>query len=91
MHIVITRPKEDSTQLFENLNKLGHITTHLPVIKIKKIETKKINLENYDAVIFTSSNAIRFINIEKFNIKMKCFCVGSSTELTAKQVGFVNT
>ena len=91
MHIVITRPKEDSTQLFENLNKLGHITTHLPVIKIKKIETKKINLENYDAVIFTSSNAIRFMNIEKFNIKIKCFCVGSSTEFTAKQVGFINT
>ena len=91
MHIVITRPKEDSIHLFENLNKLGHTTTHLPVIKIKKIETKKINLENYDAVIFTSSNAIRFMNIEKFNIKIKCFCVGSSTEFTAKQVGFVNT
>ena len=91
MHIVITRPKEDSSQLIEKLNKLGHTTTHLPLIKIEKLETKKINLENYDAVIFTSSNAIRFMNVEKFNSKIKCFCVGSSTELTAKQAGFINT
>ena len=52
---------------------------------------KKIKLENYKAVIFTSSNAIRFINLEKFNLKIKCFCVGKTTELTAKQVGFINT
>ena len=91
MHIVITRPKEDSLYLIENLIKLGHEVTHLPVIKIEKLKTKKIDLLNYQAVIFTSSNAIRFMDIEKFNSKIKCFCVGRSTELTAKQVGFVNT
>jgi uroporphyrinogen-III synthase len=91
VHIVITRPKEDSLQLLEKLKKLGHTVTHLPVIKIEKLETKKINLENYEAVIFTSSNAIRFMNIEKFNLKIKCFCVGGSTEFTAKQAGFTNT
>ena len=91
MHIVITRPQEDSLYLIQNLIKLGHIVTHLPVIKIEKLETKKINLLNYQAVIFTSSNAIRFMNIEKFNSKIKCFCVGKITELAAKQVGFINT
>ena len=91
MHIVITRPKEDSLYLIENLIKLGHAVTHLPVIKIEKIETEKINLLNYQAVIFTSSNAIKFMNIEKFNSKIKCFCVGKATELTARQVGFINT
>ena len=91
MHIVITRPKEDSSNLIEKLIKLGHSVTHLPVIKIEKLETKKINLENYKAVIFTSSNAIRFMNIEKFDLKIKCFCVGSTTEFTAKQAGFINT
>ena len=85
MHIVITRPKDDSSNLIEKLIKLGHSVTHLPVIKIAKLETKKINLLNYQAVIFTSSNAIRFMNIEKFNSKVKCFCVGKTTEFTAKQ------
>ena len=91
MHIVITRPKEDSLHLIEKLMKLGHSVTHLPVIKIEKLETNKINLENYKAVIFTSSNAIRFMNIEKFDLKIKSFCVGSATEFTAKQAGFINT
>ena len=91
MHIVITRPKEDSLYLIENLIKLGHEVTLLPVIKIEKLETKKIDLLNYQAVIFTSSNGIRFMNIEKFNSKIKCFCVGKATEFTAKQAGFVNT
>jgi len=91
VHIVITRPKEDSLYLMEKLIKLGHIVTHLPVIKIEKLKTEKINLANYEAVLFTSSNAIRFINIEKFNSKIKCFCVGSTTEFKAKQAGFINT
>ena len=91
MHIVITRPKEDSLYLMENLIKLGHIVTHLPVIKIEKLKTKKIDLLNYQAIIFTSSNAIRFMNTEKLNPKIKCFCVGKATELTAKQSGFINT
>ena len=91
MHIVITRPKEDSLYLIQNLIKLGHMVTHLPVIKIEKLETKKINLLNYQSIIFTSSNAIKFMNIEKFNSKIKCFCVGKTTELIARQVGFINT
>jgi uroporphyrinogen-III synthase len=91
MHIAITRPKEDSLYLIEKLIKLGHIVTHLPLIRIEKLETEKINLTNYEAVVFTSSNAIRYMNIEKFNSKIKCFCVGNATEFTAKQVGFVNT
>ena len=91
MHVVITRPKEDCSHLIEKLKRLGHLITHLPVIKIEKLQTKKINLENYKAVIFTSSNAIRFMNIEKFDLKIKCFCVGSTTEFTAKQAGFIKT
>tara|TARA_E500000331_G_scaffold341983_1_gene375081 strand:+ start:64 stop:765 length:702 start_codon:yes stop_codon:yes gene_type:complete len=91
VHIVITRPKEDSVNLIDNLIKLGHLVTYLPVIKIEKLETQKINFENYKAVIFTSSNAIKYINIEKLNYKIKCFCVGTTTERTAKQFGFINT
>ena len=91
MHIIITRPKEDSSNLINNLIKLGYSVTHLPVIKIEKLETKKINLQNYKALIFTSSKAIKYMNVDKFNSKIKCFCVGSATEYTAKQAGFTNT
>ena len=91
MHIVITRPKEDSFFLIERLQKLGHMVTYLPVIKIEELQTKKINLLHYKAVIFTSSNAIKFLNVDKFDSKIKCYCVGKTTEFKARQVGFINT
>ena len=91
MHIVITRPEEDSLYLIERFKKLGHMVTHLPVIKVERLKTEKINFHNYKAVVFTSSNAIRFLNIDKFNSKIKCYCVGKTTEFTAKQMGFINT
>ena len=91
MHIVITRPKEDSLFLIERLKKLGHTVTHLPVIKIEELKTEKINFQNYKAVIFTSSNAIKFLNVDKFDSKIKCYCVGKTTEFKARQVGFINT
>ena len=91
MHIVLTRPEEDSSFLIKRLKKLGHTVTHLPLIKIEKLKTKKINFKNYKAVIFTSSNAIRFLEIEKFEPSIKCYCVGKATELAAKNAGFVNT
>jgi uroporphyrinogen-III synthase len=91
VHIIITRPKEESINLIDSLIKSGHLVTHLPVIKIKKLETQKINFQNYKAVIFTSGNAIKYMNIEKFDFKIKCFCVGTSTERIAKKFGFINT
>ena len=91
MHIVITRPKEDSFFLIEKLKKLGHTVTHLPVIRIEELKTEKINLKNYQAVIFTSSNAIRFLNVDKIEKKIKCYCVGKTTEFTARHAGFLNT
>ena len=67
------------------------MVTHLPIIKIQELKTEKINFQNYKAVIFTSSNAIRFLNVDKFDSKIKCYCVGKTTEFTAKQAGFINT
>ena len=91
MHIVITRPKEDALNLIERLKKLGHVVTHLPVIKVEKLKTEKINFPNYQAVIFTSSNAIKFLNVGKFDLKIRCYCVGKTTEFTARKAGFINT
>jgi len=90
LHIVITRPKEDSFFLIERLKKMGHVVTHLPLIIIKGLKTKKINFQKYKAVIFTSSNAIKFLEVEKFDSQIKCYCVGKATEFAARQAGFLN-
>ena len=90
MHIVITRPKEDSLYLIENLIKLGHTVTHLPVIKIQNVNYDKVNINEFSGIIFTSANAIKNLNTSDINKKINCFCVGSSTENVAKQNGFQN-
>ena len=90
MHIILTRTEEDSLNLAEKLNMQGHLVTQIPVIKIKKLEFKKIDFEKYKKIIFTSSNAIKFLDIKKINFKVQCYCVGRATELAAKRAGFTN-
>ena len=36
MHILLTRPLEDCSNLIIKFKELGHTVSHLPVIKIKK-------------------------------------------------------
>ena len=90
MHILLTRPLEDSTNLLIKFKDLGHVVSHLPVIKIRKIEYKEPNFNDYSAIIFTSSNAIKNLNIDSINKTIKCFCVGSVTEKFARSSGFQN-
>ena len=55
MHILLTRPLEDCGNLLIKFKDLGHAVSHLPVIKIKKLEYKEPNFNDYSAIIFTSS------------------------------------
>jgi len=90
MHILLTRPLEDCRNLLIKFKDLGHTVSHLPVIKIKKLEYKEPNFNNYSAIIFTSSNSIKNLTIDSINKTVKCFCVGSSTEKFARSLGFQN-
>ena len=71
MHILFTRPLEDSQELIFKFRDLGHKVSHMPVIQIEKIEYEKINFQDYKAIIFTSANAIKFLDIKSIDKKMK--------------------
>ena len=90
MHIIITRPIEDSLELIRNLSFKNHVVTYLPLINIKKISNKNINFHNYKGIIFTSANAIKFLETENIPKNIYCFCVGETTEKKAKDFGFYN-
>ena len=60
-------------------------------LKIKPLAINPINFKNFDAVIFTSSNAVRNLRINSRQESIKCFCVGSITEKIARSSGFTNT
>ena len=91
MNIVLTRPLIEVEDLMNVLFKQGHNLIHLPTLKIKPVEISPINFKNFDAVIFTSSNAVRNLKIKSKQESIKCFCVGSITEKIARNSGFTNT
>ena len=90
MHILLTRPLEDCSNLILKFKELGHTVSHLPVIKIKKVEYNEPNYSEYSAIIFTSSNSIKNLNLDNLNKTIRCFCVGSTTEKFARSSGFQN-
>ena len=90
MHILLTRPLDDCSDLIIKFKELGHTVSHLPLIKIKKIQYEEINIMIFSAIIFTSSNSIKYLNLDNINKTLKCFCVGSTTEKFARASGFQN-
>ena len=90
MHIIITRPIEDSLEIISKFKILGHKVTHLPLLNINKISHEIINFKNYKVIIFTSTNAIKFLDTKKIPKDILCFCVGDATERKARSVGFLN-
>ncbi len=90
MHVLFTRPIDDSKDLILKFKSLGHIVSSIPVISIKKKEYSKTNFSSFKGIIFTSSNAIKFLDTKLLDKNIKCFCVGNATELLAKEKGFQN-
>ena len=91
MHILFTRPLEDCQETMMKFQLLGHEVSHMPLIYVEKKNYDEINFEDFKGIIFTSSNAIKYLNLKKINKKIKCFCVGNVTEKKARSFGFQNT
>ena len=90
MHILFTRPFDDCHELMLRFKSLGHMVSHIPVISIQKIIYESLDFSLFKGIIFTSSNAIKFLDTQKIDKKIKCFCVGNATEKVAKMKGFQN-
>ena len=90
MHILLTRPLEDSNEMILRFQKLGNIVSHLPLISVESKNFEKINFDNFKGIIFTSANAIKFLDTKNINKKIHCFCVGNATEKKARNIGFQN-
>jgi uroporphyrinogen-III synthase len=91
MHILLTRPLEDCSEMILKFKSLGHQVSHIPLLIIEKMKYEKINFSEYGGVIFTSTNAVKFLDLDKLNRNILCFCVGNKTEKKARNFGFQNT
>ena len=90
MHILLTRPLEDCHEMILKFQLLGHDVSHLPLINIEGLKYEPLNYSESKGIIFTSANAVRFLDIKNVDKKITCFCVGSATEKIARSNGFQN-
>ena len=90
MHILLTRPLEDCSEMIIKFKSLGHQVSHLPLLNIDKVDYEQINFLDFKGIIFTSANAIKFLDLKNIDKNLQCFCVGSATEKKARSVGFQN-
>jgi uroporphyrinogen-III synthase len=90
MHILLTRPLEDCSEIILRFKSLGHKVSHLPLIKIEPIKYEGKKFTDYKGIIFTSANAVKFLDLKNINKKIQCFCVGDATEKKVRSFGFQN-
>ena len=90
MHILLTRQLEDCSEMIFKFQSLGYQVSNLPLLKIDKVNHENINFSDFEAIIFTSANAIKFLDIKKIDKNCLSFCVGNSTEKKARKAGFQN-
>ena len=62
----------------------------MPLIIIEGKSYEQLNFLDFKGIIFTSANAIKFLDIKLIDKKIICFCVGSATEKKARSCGFQN-
>ena len=90
MHILLTRALDDCAEMIIKFKSLGHQVSHIPLLKIDKVDYEQINFLDFKGIIFTSANSIKFLDLKSIDKNLLCFCVGSATEKKARSVGFQN-
>lgn len=91
MHIWVTRPFEDAGRLRAQLIAQGHEVTLEPLLRIEHLDDEPIELEDAQALIATSRNALRALAgrpEEEACKSMPLFVVGRGTAQAAEAMGF---
>ncbi|MDC3090897.1 uroporphyrinogen-III synthase [Rickettsiales bacterium] len=90
MKILLTRPDIDSKNLAFKLKNLRHTVEITPLIRINKVKSnKEINFGDFDVVVFTSKNGIKYLESNSLKKKL-IFTVGEGTYNEAKKKGYRN-
>lgn len=90
MHFLVTRPLADSQMLATKLEAEGHTVTTDPLMTVQYLSPEIENLNQYQALIFTSPNAVNASKELIKNLATPAYCVGNKTADVAKKVGLKN-
>ena len=73
MHILLTRPLDDSKELILKFTSMKHKVSHLPLLQIKKIDIQGIDFSQFKGFILTIANSLKNLNISKIDKKIIFF------------------
>ena len=87
--VLITSSEHQSSEFTKQLEDLGAKTISLPLIKTTPIKVNDIIPENYDWIIFTSTNAVKYFfeSIPLKTIESKIAVVGKKTKEAIEDLG----
>jgi uroporphyrinogen-III synthase len=88
MQILVTRPLEDSREISQMLEAMGHGVIAAPLLKIEFYDGPEIPLEGVQAILATSANGVRAIARRTPHRDVPLFAVGPQTEAEARAAGF---
>ena len=80
MNIIFTRPLIDAEDIMMTFFSSGHKVIHMPTLSIASANMDPINTKNYDGLIFTSANAVRFLKLKNEFLSLKIIPLGGINE-----------
>lgn len=86
--ILITRPEEQAQAFAQALKGMGYTTLTEPMLTINSVPFTPPDLQEFQALVFTSVNAVRFFAQQSLNRHIPVFCVGDKTAEVAKSHGY---
>ncbi|OGT42124.1 MAG: hypothetical protein A3F13_04100 [Gammaproteobacteria bacterium RIFCSPHIGHO2_12_FULL_40_19] len=89
-HVLNTRPSHQAHHLTQLIEQRGGRVFHLPVFAIQPIIFEPINLDDFDILIFQSSNAVHaFFQRQKIKSTVaEIIAIGAATKKALNSVGF---
>ena len=90
MHILVTRPEPDASQLGERLATLGHDVYIEPMIEVSFDTGEEIELDEVQALIATSRNGVRALARSpalEIACRLPLYAVGPGTAAAARAAG----
>ena len=65
MHILLTRPIEDCSEMIVKFQSLDHKVSHLPLINVENVQHEKINSNDYGGCLLYTSPSPRDLSTSR--------------------------
>lgn len=87
-HILITRPVEDTPPIIDMVRDNGFIPLVAPMLEIKALDVMLPDVASYQALVFTSVNAVRVVSEKIADRSIPVYCVGPQTAEAVREKGW---